>query len=272
MVRAVSDPQAYCSMSEHQQSGSRIPVLCWHQVAPGVIPQVTRVSPKCFQQQIEAVLRAGWTPLDPGEYLQRDGRAVPGEKSCLLCFDDAYRGVWEHAYPLLHAEGLRAVIFVPVNLVGDTNAWDPGVPGTKWQHADWQQLRALQEAGWEIGLHGASHRPLKGLSASVLQVELVQAGEKLEKQLGQSPRLLAWPFGLQDAKGCRLAATAGIRLAFGRSTTVHSLVLPRLMVYPWHSARCVTTMLQRNRPGPLQRLAARGARLSAHVMQRSLLA
>ncbi len=263
---ASAQPACNSHMPNTKSTSGYIPVLCWHQVAPGFLPTVTRVTPARFERQLLALLKAGWRVVSHDEFLDRDGRREPTERVCLLSFDDAYAGVVEHAFPVLQRESLSALVFIPTALAGRSNEWDPGTPGTGWRHADWDQLRRLRDAGWEIGLHGASHIPLKGLQEKQLCFELTKAAEVLEQQLGESARFLAWPFGLQDREACRVAAAAGIRLAFGHDAKENPLALPRLMVYPWHCPAHIPIMLEQNRPGPLQKLAARGARLSALVM------
>ena len=58
-------------------------------------------------------------------------------------------------------------------------------------------VRAVAQAGHEIGNHSYSHRPMISLRTSVMREELVRTGDLIEKILGQRPVLFRPPFGVQ---------------------------------------------------------------------------
>lgn len=244
-----------------------IPVLAWHKVDPRLEPGLTRVSPGRFREQIRP-LADGWRSLDAAEFVRRRGRMATGERLCLLAFDDGYEDVEDHAAPALAEAGLAGVLFPVLDRIGLDNRWDRGLLGARFRHLSEDGIRRLLETGWSLGLHGRSHRALAGASLQVLDDELVSARADLECRFGQTIHLLAWPYGLCDRRAARVAQAAGLKLAFGRCPEPHPFCLPRRHVYPHHGPRAVEAMLAGAGPDWIERLAARGAWLSARLSKR----
>jgi len=242
-----------------------IPVLTWHKVDTRREPGITRVSPGRFRGQVEHLADGGWTSLSAGEFVRRGGRAPRSERLCLICFDDAYDCVEVHAAPVLEDHGFSGVLFPVMDYIGRENRWDAGLLGRRFRHLDEGGIRRLLERGWSLGLHGRSHRTLRGASLEVLEREVVEARAELELRFDREVRLLAWPFGLCDRRAVNVASAAGIRLAFGSGERQHPLDLPRYMIYPPHGGRSLESMLRGGAQDPLQKLARAGARLSAKL-------
>lgn len=88
-------------------------------------------------------------------------------------------------------------------------------------HADcrpmtWDQLREMRDGGMELGSHGVSHRMLAKLSDDDLARELQDSKAALERELGRSAQVLAYPVGGPDAFDERVVGTAraaGYRMA-----------------------------------------------------------
>lgn len=120
---------------------------------------------------------------------------------------------------------------------------------------DWDEVRAMQAAGMDIGAHTERHRVLQTLSLAEAKDELVRPRVELRERLGQAPRAIAYPVGrpLTAESGLRsLVAEAGYELGFtfakglidlsglrggsiigghgGRSAGLDPLNLPRLGV------------------------------------------
>ena len=101
-----------------------------------------------------------------------------------LAFDDGYASVRTVAAPALEARGMRGSFYVPSEWLGDENRLD----------AD--DVRALVDAGHEIGSHGATHRALPEVAVHELQDEIEGSLRQLER-LGAAGGL-AYPFGEFD--------------------------------------------------------------------------
>lgn len=254
-------------MSEAVPQARAIPALAWHKVDPRLEPGLTRVSPARFREQV-APLAEGWRSLTAAEFIERRGLMAPHERLCLLCFDDAYEGVEDHAAPALAELGLAGTLFPVLDYIGRDNDWDRGLLGARFRHLSADGVERLLEKGWSLGLHGRRHRRLAGASLELLDSELVSARAELECLFGRSVHLLAWPFGVCDRRAVRVAQAAGLKLAFGRCALPHPFCLPRRHVYPHHGPRAVAGMLAGGPPDWIEALAARGARLSARLSGR----
>lgn len=247
-----------------------IPVLVWHKVNPCWEPGITVVSPGRFREQVAALVDTGCRTVDLDEYIRRDGRQAEGESLCLICFDDAYQCVADEAFPVLERAGFTAALFPVLDFIGGWNRWDRGLLGRRFRHLDDDGIQRLLASGWSLGLHGRSHRSLAGRSLDVLERELVDARSELELRFGHTVHALAWPFGVCDRRAVRVAEAAGLRAGFGSldprlPEAAHRMCRPRLAVYPPHGPRHVWAMLDGAPPDLWQRLARRGARLSARL-------
>jgi peptidoglycan/xylan/chitin deacetylase (PgdA/CDA1 family) len=167
--------------------------------------------------------------------------APSAPKTLAVTFDDGYRSVLEGALPVLQSLGVPATLFVPTAWVGVPGpmTW-PGIDrwvGGPWDHElrplAWEELRALADAGWEIGSHSRSHPRLTGLDDAQLTAELTESRSECERALGRPCTSIAYPYGDVDARVVAAAARAGYRAGAGlpmRPHTPRPLDWPRLGV------------------------------------------
>ena len=109
-------------------------VLCYHKIERRRELGVTRLSPRHFARQIDALARAGWRGISLDEF----GATVRGERPArerelLVTFDDAYRGLRDHAFPVLRDAGFRAACFVITDYAGRLNRWDVAYGGRRFR-------------------------------------------------------------------------------------------------------------------------------------------
>jgi peptidoglycan/xylan/chitin deacetylase (PgdA/CDA1 family) len=133
---------------------------------------------------------------------------------------------------------------------------------------NWDQVRALKQAGMDVQSHTRSHRVLQTLPADALRLELEGSRSDLLRELGEPARALAYPIGkpLEAASPIRAAMrragyqigltngtgptpTWGRRDAYDirRQTVARNLTTPYLLSilavpplapkHPWHSAK-----------------------------------
>ena len=190
---------------------SRAPVLLYHRISRRPRLAGTWVSPHMLADQLEALLDAGFRPLTAERWLQ----ARPADLRCgfLITFDDGTEDLYRYR-EILAKRGVPAVVFVPVDLLGRRNDWEWPLPTRRARHLDTQELRALAAAGWEVGVHGASHRVLTRLPVAELRVELASARRRLADLLGLSITLLSYPYGRTDVNVVAVAAKAGFQAGF----------------------------------------------------------
>lgn len=160
-----------------------------------------------------------------------------GSAPVLLTFDDGDAGWYYSVLPLLEKAGLRALFFVTPGLVG--------TPG----YCSWEQLRALVEAGHQIGTHGLTHRFLPDLNDVECLQELCTSKQEVEKQLGISVDAVSFPGGRYGERELFLARRAGYRQCYssvpGRLDS-SAFCQPRIAIRAQSSEQWLTLLLQGN--------------------------
>jgi peptidoglycan/xylan/chitin deacetylase (PgdA/CDA1 family) len=81
----------------------------------------------------------------------------------------------------------------------------------------WEMVRAMKAYGHEIGAHTDSHPVLARLPADRQREEIAISVNRLREEVGERPRLLAYPVGTSgafDARTIEAAREAGIEFAF----------------------------------------------------------
>lgn len=217
-------------------------VLCYHAVSTHW-PAVLAVTPERLREQLDFLVRHGFSGATFSD-------VVTGEvavKSVAITFDDSYRSVLEHGFPILSEFGFPATVFVPTAYVGLSKpmSW-PGID--KWvggPHEDelmpmsWDELRRLRDAGWEIASHTHSHPRLPELADADLHTELVESREICSRELGAPCRSLAYPYGAVDERVADATGQAGYEAAGALNPgPANPLRWPRVGVYSFdHPSR-----------------------------------
>jgi peptidoglycan/xylan/chitin deacetylase (PgdA/CDA1 family) len=102
-----------------------IPILAYHKVDTRMELGGTMISPKRFAGHLAYFKKNGYqsVTLSRAVELMRQGESG-GKKYLCLTFDDAYAGLYHHAFPLLKEYGFTATVFVVTDYAGRTNDWD----------------------------------------------------------------------------------------------------------------------------------------------------
>lgn len=238
--------------------GSRVPlILCYHKIEHRLELGVTRISPRRFARQIERLARAGWRTLSLAQVhaCVRGERAV-GEREFVITFDDAYRGLRDHAFPVLEAHGFTGVCFVITGYAGKLNRWDVAYGGRRFAHLTWRDIRRWQSRGIEFGSHTVTHPRLTWLDRDRVADELARSRAELSSALDVPICSVSYPFGACGAREAALASAMGYTLGFtlAARSTGSPLQIPRLPIYMWSPPTPGIGVL-----APLERLGATGA-------------
>lgn len=79
---------------------------------------------------------------------------------------------------------------------------------------DWDELRALQDDGVTFGAHTRHHVALSREDPERARLEIRQSLDDATRELGEAPRALAYPYGIQNEEVVRIAREEGCALAF----------------------------------------------------------
>ena len=216
---------------------SRPVVLCYHAVS-AEWPAQLAVTPERFEQQLRLLVRRGYR----GATFAQAATDPLARKTLAVTFDDGLRSVLDRAAPVLRGLGLPATVFVPTDLVGSEGpmSW-PGVErwlGGPYERElvplGWDELRDLHAEGWEIASHTRTHARLIRLGDAELRDELEGSRARLEAELGEPCRTLAYPYGEADERVIEAARAAGYEAACGLPTSFEqasTLAWPRTGVW-----------------------------------------
>ncbi len=127
-----------------------------------------------------------------------------------ITIDNAYRSVYDHAWPRLKALGLPFTLFVATDLI------DGGAAA----YMSWDQIRELAGAGVTIGLRGASHAHLPALTDLALLKDIRHSLSRLEAELGVTARLFSYPYGEYGTRVINVLDSHGFVAAFGQHSGV----------------------------------------------------
>jgi len=175
-------------------------IFTFHRLSTDHVDAIT-VAPDVFRRQLRYVTKYHEVvSLEEALQLLRAGAGLRWPRA-VITFDDAYRSVFDVAFPLMQGAGVRGCCFVATDFIG---------AGRRYEHDDhlvlereseimaWPELVALQDAGWSIGSHTASHVHLSECDADGTYRELARSQSVLRDRLGLQDLALAYPFGGRD--------------------------------------------------------------------------
>lgn len=246
--------------------------LVYHKVSEDFEWGLTTVSPFAFKKQITA-LRQRDLHFKCVHELSSQHTATR-ERAVAITFDDGYRSVYTHAFPILSEQKIPGTVFIITDYVGKTNDWDWQIGGRRFEHLGWSEVRELHAAGWEIGSHTASHRILTTINRNAIQEELKISKDTLEQSLGAAVHTICPPFNRFNVEILELArATGYLKCAVSfpledSPVEFEDFIIPRLGVYHHEWLAVVRGKLEVNLWSPLVvlqqqiiNLAARGTEI-----------
>ena len=232
-------------------------VLCYHNVIPDRAPGIwgalgLHMPFSTFAAQMRW-LAATYSVVPLERLVAGVARGENLRGKAAVTFDDAYAGVFTHAWPLLQELDLSATVFVVAQAPGSGRDfwWDhPGVlrnysdarrerwltrlrgdgtaiiaslglngdvslrPPPACRPADWPTITAAARAGLSIGAHSATHRALTTLGRFDLDIEVNDSREVIARHTGVVPEVFAYPYGLSNEHVREVVRAAGYRAAF----------------------------------------------------------
>src|SRR6266545_2606121 len=223
------------SRSSTKTASNAVPILTYHSLDDS--GAVTSVAPRDFREHMHILAQRGFTGITLSALLDFwDGRGPLPPRPVAITFDDGFANVLEHAAPLLSELGFRATIFVVSGRCGQTNDWpnqSSNVP--RLPLLSWSELAQIASAGFEIGAHSVTHRPLTEIPQSEAAKEIVESKTAIENRLGQAVRTFAYPFGLFSRTTCNVVREhfdGACSTKLGKANPTNDRhCLPRLDVY-----------------------------------------
>ncbi len=190
-------------------------VLMYHRFGEDRYPS-TNIRVEQFEAQLEYLRESGYTvvPLSAVVDALTRGEPLP-PKAVVITVDDAYRSVYDVAFPRLKAFGFPFTVFIATDPV------DQGLPAVM----TWDQMRKMAVEGATFANHGATHdsliKRLAGENEAAwrarAQADVEKGWRRLNDELDPLPGVFAYPYGEYDRVVAALIREMGY-LAFGQQS------------------------------------------------------
>jgi peptidoglycan/xylan/chitin deacetylase (PgdA/CDA1 family) len=214
--------------------GAGVPILVYHRFGAAVVDSMT-ITTSVFESQMEWLKAHDYKVIPLGTLIDHlTGQAPPPPpRSVVITADDGHRSVYSDMLPAVKRHRIPVTLFVYPSAISNAS-----------YAMTWEQLKELHQTGlFSIQSHSFWHPNFKKEKArlspdaygKLVDSQLQNSRNVLEKRFGDKVDLLAWPFGIFDEALEKDAARVGYRAAFSierkhasRSGSVMSL--PRYLV------------------------------------------
>lgn len=220
-----------------ERDAVRVPVLLYHNFTwEEHVPAASRyLTPRTvFAREMAYLAENGYTVIPLRQLIahMETGAPLP-PRPVVLTFDDGYESNATLAYPILKHHQFPATIFL---VASQDQSRAPAEPSM----LSWTQMRQMEESGLiEIQAHtydlhqlvatesaasplrpavlapawmpAAGRLETEAEYRSKLRTDFRQARETIERELGHSPDILAWPYGAYSTTALELGREAGFR-------------------------------------------------------------
>jgi peptidoglycan/xylan/chitin deacetylase (PgdA/CDA1 family) len=190
-------------------------VLMYHRFGEDRYPS-TNIRIEQLEAQLEHLRDGGYTVIPMADLVAAltDGRPLP-DRAVVVTVDDAYRSVYEVAFPRFRRNRLPFTVFVATDPVDDR------LP----DYMTWDQMREMAAAGVTFANHGASHSSLverrTGESdadwRARVRSDLEKGRRRLSEELDPLETVFAYPYGEYDTVTASIVRDMGY-LAFGQQS------------------------------------------------------
>jgi len=177
-------------------------------------PASTSVMPERFAEHMAYLANNGFKvwPLPRLVKALQQAETIP-DKVIAITFDDGYQSVYRQALPVLQRYHYPFTVFINPELVGGSG------------YMNWDELRVLAKQAGTIANHTASHPHLirflpneTGAQWQLrIQHEITDAEKIIQKKIGYTPGLLAYPYGEYDHRVEQIVRSLGL-VAFAQNS------------------------------------------------------
>lgn len=223
-----------------------IPILMYHSVDDS--GSVISVSAEQFERHIDELARAGFRSLSLSDAARtlREAKPLP-ERAVVITFDDGYRNVYTHAFPVLARHGFTATVFLVCEFVDRPGLHvPPELDGPRLSFLTSAEIHELMRHGIEMGAHTVSHADLSAIPFDDAVREVADSKRSLEELLGRPVTTFAYPFGrftqaVRDEVSTLFDCAVSTRLGYARAGS-DPFALERCDVYYLRSLPMATAL------------------------------
>lgn len=172
--------------------------------------------PKNFSKQMSFLANSDYSLInldDVDDILS--GKKVMNSTCVAVTFDDGFEDFYHNAFPILKKFDIPATLFMVADRVGQSNDWMHKHGSPKRNLLNENQLADISNSGVLIGSHTCTHPKLNEISLNkeMLENEIFNSRQALEKQLNKKVEHFAYPYGLFDEEVVQVVKNAGYKTA-----------------------------------------------------------
>lgn len=185
-------------------------VMMYHRFGESAQP-TTNIRLEQFEAHIEELKKAEYSVLPLPEIVKKlqAGESLP-DRTVGISVDDAFLSVYNEAWPRLKQAGLPFTLFVATDPIDKRTAG----------YMSWDQIRELKQAGVTIGSQTATHPHMPLGTPERNADELRASNDRFRTELGETPTLIAYPYGEYSLAVREVTKAAGFVAGFGQHSGV----------------------------------------------------
>src|SRR5205823_5382221 len=187
--------------------GRRVLILSYHRVVADFGLEEKRslytlnIEQRTFRRHLE-VLQESHDVVSLEDALSvLDGTRQAARDVAVITFDDGYRDVYSHAFPVMRDLRVPGIVYVPSSFVGTDRRLGLGShrPPDGELPVTWEMLKEMEAHGLVTGAHSAEHTVLTNQRLDDARREIAQCKAALEKGLKKPIRHFAYCNGYYSA-------------------------------------------------------------------------
>lgn len=176
-------------------AGPCLRVLMYHKVSGNGTQDFLTVTAEQLSDQWKYLKSEGYSPILFSDLVKfvRMGTPLP-PRPILLTFDDGYKDNFEVMYPILQHLDMKANIFLVPSYLDQQRTTADGT------YLDLSEIKKMNPALVEYGLHSYDHKSYKKLSAAEISEDIRKTADWLRAEGISFQPCLAFPYGAYPKK------------------------------------------------------------------------
>jgi peptidoglycan/xylan/chitin deacetylase (PgdA/CDA1 family) len=192
-------------------------VLMYHRFAEDRYP-TTSIRLEQFEAHLEFLHDGHYTVVPLADVVSAVSKGTPlPDRAVAITIDDAYRSIYDIAFPRLKARNYPFTVFVATDVVDDE------LPA----YMSWEHMREMANGGASFANHGASHSSLverngdetDAARLARVRADIEKGARRLSEELDIVAHVFAYPYGEYDTAVGELLAEMDY-ISFGQQSGV----------------------------------------------------
>jgi len=228
----------------HRASPRRIRILFYHSIDDS--GSSMSASLEIFERQMAFLKAEGYRALSMSDYLNNQCHDdAASRKSVLITFDDGFKSIYLHAFPILKRYGFTATIFLATDYIADSAHWisrdldliedvilkssakkkdlEKIKQASGFPLLSWSEITEMSDYGIEFGSHTASHLWLGRTTREKAREDILRSKAVIGKILNRPVDWFSYPYSDYTPETKEIVRELGFRAACGGDPRVDRL-------------------------------------------------